>query len=43
MYLSFNFPRPTTTADDLENLHEVHGGDRSVVLDLARADETLKP
>ncbi|KAG5388413.1 hypothetical protein IGI04_029954 [Brassica rapa subsp. trilocularis] len=25
MCLSFNFPRPTTTADDLENLHEVHG------------------
>ena len=40
MCSSFNFPRPTTTTDDLENLHEVHGVDCSVVLDLARADET---
>ena len=40
MCSSFNFPRPTTTADDLENLYEVHGVDRSVVLDLASADET---
>ncbi|KAG2270589.1 hypothetical protein Bca52824_065144 [Brassica carinata] len=40
MCSSFNFPRPTTTADDLENLHEFHGVNRSVVLDLARTGET---
>ncbi|KAF3537463.1 hypothetical protein F2Q69_00019687 [Brassica cretica] len=40
MCSSFNFPRPTTAADDLENLNEVYGVDRSVVLDLASADET---
>ena len=40
MCSSFNFPRKTTAADDLENLYEVYGVDRSVVLDLASADET---
>ncbi|KAF3552482.1 hypothetical protein DY000_02008499 [Brassica cretica] len=35
MCLSFNFPRPTTTDDDLENLDKVYGVDHSVVLDLA--------
>ena len=40
MYSSFSFPQPITTADDLEDLHQVYGVDRSVVLDLASASET---
>ncbi|KAF3595232.1 hypothetical protein DY000_02021089 [Brassica cretica] len=40
MCSSFTFPRPTTTADDLENLYKVYGVDRSVVLDLAGMHET---
>ena len=40
MRSSLNFPHPTTTADDLENLYEVYGVDRSVVLDLAGMNET---
>ena len=40
MSLSFNFPRPTTEADDLENLYKAYGVDRTVVLDLAGTHET---
>ncbi|XP_013632729.1 PREDICTED: uncharacterized protein LOC106338254 [Brassica oleracea var. oleracea] len=40
MSLSFNFPRPTTEADDLENLYKAYGVDRTVVLDLAGTNET---
>ena len=40
MCSSFTFPRPTTTADDLENLYKVYGVDRSVILDLAGTHET---
>lgn len=40
MSSSFSFPQPITTADDLEDLHQVYGVDRSVVLDLASASET---
>ena len=40
MCSSFTFPRPTTTADDLENLYKVYGVDHSVVLDLAGTHET---
>ncbi|XP_013607837.1 PREDICTED: uncharacterized protein At3g60930, chloroplastic-like [Brassica oleracea var. oleracea] len=42
MCSSFTFPRPTTTADDLENLYKVYGVDRSVVLDLAGTHENPK-
>ncbi|KAF3501226.1 hypothetical protein F2Q69_00042990 [Brassica cretica] len=35
MSSSFNFPHPTTKADDLEDLYKAYGVDRSVVLDLA--------
>ncbi|KAF3559127.1 hypothetical protein F2Q69_00013259 [Brassica cretica] len=37
MSSSFNFPRPTTKADDLEDLYKAYKVDRSVVLDLAEA------
>ncbi|KAF2601482.1 hypothetical protein F2Q70_00025668 [Brassica cretica] len=40
MSLSFNFPRPTTEADDLENLYKAYGVDRTVVLDFAGTNET---
>ncbi|KAF2601158.1 hypothetical protein F2Q70_00026541 [Brassica cretica] len=40
MCSSFNFPHPTTSADDLENLYKVYGVDRSVVLDLVGTHET---
>ncbi|XP_013674175.2 uncharacterized protein At3g60930, chloroplastic-like [Brassica napus] len=40
MCLSLNFPHPTTTVDDLEDLYKVYGVDRSVVLDLAGTHET---
>ncbi|KAF3593550.1 hypothetical protein DY000_02022167 [Brassica cretica] len=40
MCSSFNFPHPTTTADDLENLYNMYGVDRSVVLDLVGTHET---
>ncbi|XP_048613418.1 uncharacterized protein At3g60930, chloroplastic-like [Brassica napus] len=40
MSLSFSFPRPTTTIDDLEDLYRTYGVDRAVVLDLAGATET---
>ncbi|KAF3487025.1 hypothetical protein F2Q69_00053733 [Brassica cretica] len=40
MSSSFNFPRPTTKADDLEDVYEAYGVDRSVVLDLAGTHET---
>ncbi|KAF2541734.1 hypothetical protein F2Q68_00031852 [Brassica cretica] len=40
MCSSFNFPHPTTTADDLKNLYKVYGVDRSVVLDLVGTHET---
>ncbi|KAF3578277.1 hypothetical protein DY000_02030484 [Brassica cretica] len=40
MSSSFNFPRSTTEADDLENLYEAYEVDRAVVLDLAGTDET---
>ncbi|KAF2567056.1 hypothetical protein F2Q68_00026630 [Brassica cretica] len=40
MCSSFNFPHPTTTADDLENIYKVYGVDRSVVLDLVGTHET---
>ncbi|KAF3528058.1 hypothetical protein DY000_02041763 [Brassica cretica] len=42
MCSSFNFPHPTTTADDLENLYKVYGVDRSVVPDLVGTHETPK-
>ena len=42
MCSSFNFPHPTTTADDLENLYNMYGVDRSVVLDLVGTHETLE-
>ncbi|KAG2255440.1 hypothetical protein Bca52824_074734 [Brassica carinata] len=42
MSSSLNFPRPTTKADDLENLYKVYGVDRAVVLDLAGTNETLE-
>ncbi|KAF2532451.1 hypothetical protein F2Q70_00030064 [Brassica cretica] len=32
---SFNFPRPTTKADDREDLYKAYGVDHAVVLDLA--------
>ncbi|KAG2289825.1 hypothetical protein Bca52824_049429 [Brassica carinata] len=35
MCSSLNFPHPTTTVDDLEDLYKLYGVDRSVVLDLA--------
>ncbi|KAF3486505.1 hypothetical protein F2Q69_00054481 [Brassica cretica] len=40
MSSSFNFPRPTTEAEDLENLYTAYGVDRAVVLDLAGTNET---
>ncbi|KAF3604935.1 hypothetical protein DY000_02049876 [Brassica cretica] len=40
MSSSFNFPRPTTKADDLEDLYKAYGVDRTVVLDLAVTHET---
>ncbi|KAG2255322.1 hypothetical protein Bca52824_074616 [Brassica carinata] len=40
MCSSFNFPHPTTTVDDLENLYKVYGVDRSVILDLVSMHET---
>ncbi|KAF3568421.1 hypothetical protein DY000_02015999 [Brassica cretica] len=40
MSSSFNFPHPTTKADDLEGLYKAYGVDRSVVLDLAGTHET---
>ena len=40
MSSSFNFPRPTTKADDLEDLYKAYRVDRSVVLDLAGTHET---
>ncbi|KAG2292932.1 hypothetical protein Bca52824_039601 [Brassica carinata] len=40
MCSSFNFPHPTTTTDDLENLYHMYGFDRSVVLDLVGTHET---
>ncbi|KAF2567819.1 hypothetical protein F2Q68_00025057 [Brassica cretica] len=40
MSSSFNFPRPTTEADDLENLYTAYRVDRAVVLDLAGTNET---
>ncbi|KAG2276962.1 hypothetical protein Bca52824_059517 [Brassica carinata] len=40
MCSSFNFPHPTTTSDDLENLYKVYGVDHSVVLDLVGMHET---
>ncbi|KAF2538054.1 hypothetical protein F2Q70_00005787 [Brassica cretica] len=40
MSSSFSFPRPTTTADDLEDLYKTYGVDCAVVLDLASATET---
>ena len=40
MCSSLNFPHPTTTVDDLEDLYKVYGVDRSVVLDLAGTHET---
>ncbi|KAG2251030.1 hypothetical protein Bca52824_081166 [Brassica carinata] len=40
MSSSSNFPRPTTKADDLEDLYKAYGVDRSVVLDLAGTHET---
>ena len=43
MSSSFNFPRPTTKADDLEDLYKAYGVDRTVVLDLAGTHETPEP
>ncbi|KAF2550828.1 hypothetical protein F2Q68_00034414 [Brassica cretica] len=40
MSSSFNFPRPTTKTDDLEDLYKTYGVDRAVVLDLASTNET---
>ncbi|KAF3588540.1 hypothetical protein F2Q69_00032232 [Brassica cretica] len=40
MSSSFNFPRPTTKADDLENLYKAYRVDRAVVLDLAGTNES---
>ena len=40
MSSSFNFPRPTTKAYDLEDLYTAYGVDRTVVLDLAGTHET---
>ncbi|KAF2575562.1 hypothetical protein F2Q70_00004077 [Brassica cretica] len=40
MSSSFNFPRPTTKADDLEDLYKAYGVDCTVVLDLAGTHET---
>ncbi|XP_013694331.2 uncharacterized protein LOC106398296 [Brassica napus] len=40
MCSAFNFPHPTTTADDLENLYNMYGVDRSVVVDLVGTHET---
>ena len=40
MSSSFNFPRPTTKADDLEDLYKAYGFDRAVVLDLPGTHET---
>ena len=40
MSSSFNFPRPTTEADDLDNLYKAYGVDRAVILDLAGTNET---
>ncbi|KAF2532614.1 hypothetical protein F2Q70_00030437 [Brassica cretica] len=37
---SFNFPRPTTKADDLEDLYKAYGVDRTVVLDFPGTYET---
>lgn len=36
----FSFPLPTTTRDQLENLYNICGVDRSIVLDLASDFET---
>ena len=40
MSSSFNFPRPTTKADDLEDLYKAYGVDRTVVLDFPGTHET---
>ncbi|XP_013679949.1 uncharacterized protein LOC125595424 [Brassica napus] len=40
MSSSYNFPPPTTKADDLEDLYRAYMDDRSVVLDLAGMHET---
>nr|VDC98691.1 unnamed protein product [Brassica oleracea] len=40
MSSSFNFPRPTTKADDFEDLYKAYGVDHFVVLDLAGTHET---
>ncbi|KAF2593552.1 hypothetical protein F2Q70_00042445 [Brassica cretica] len=40
MFSSFDFPRSTTTADDLEDLYKTYGVDRAVALDLVGATET---
>ncbi|XP_013633077.1 PREDICTED: uncharacterized protein LOC106338709 [Brassica oleracea var. oleracea] len=42
MCSSFNFPHPTTTADDFENPYKVYWVDRSVALDLVGTHETPK-
>ncbi|KAF2604952.1 hypothetical protein F2Q70_00027100 [Brassica cretica] len=42
MCSSFNFPHPTTTADDFKNLYKVYWVDRSVALDLVGTHETPK-
>ncbi|XP_013594595.1 PREDICTED: uncharacterized protein LOC106302682 [Brassica oleracea var. oleracea] len=40
MSSSFNFSRPTTKADDLEDLYKAYGVDRTVVLDFPGTHET---
>ncbi|KAF3538084.1 hypothetical protein F2Q69_00018906 [Brassica cretica] len=40
MSSSFNFPRLTTKADDLEDLYKAYEVDRSVVLDLTGTHDT---
>ncbi|KAF3593351.1 hypothetical protein DY000_02022983 [Brassica cretica] len=40
MSSSFNFPRPITKADDLEDLYKAYGVDRTVVLDFPGTHET---
>ena len=42
MSSSFNFPRPTTEADDLDNLYKAYRVDRAVVLDLACTNKTAE-
>ncbi|KAF3513738.1 hypothetical protein F2Q69_00008771 [Brassica cretica] len=42
MSSSFNFPRPTTKADDFEDLYKAYGVDHFVFLDLAGTHETPK-